>query len=85
MLVEAPLWAQTGHPENCGNGLCYRRGSSPPLHSLGCPWFVLLVVAMKGLLEPLMPGLTSCVLKCLEQMLTSGLEQYLLLCSADIK
>lgn len=40
---------------------------------------------MKGLLEPLMPGLTSCVLKFLEEMLTSGLEQYLLLCSADVK
>lgn len=80
MLVEAPLWAQTGHPENCGNGLCYRRGSSPPLHSLGCPWFVLLVVAMKGLLEPL-----SFWRKFLEEMLTSGLEQYLLLCSADVK
>lgn len=80
MLVEAPLWAQAGHPENCGNGLCYRRGSSPPLHSVGCPWFALLVVAMKGLLEPHARANLFVYL-----MLTSGLEQYLLLCSADIK
>lgn len=74
------MCVQVTHAENCRNGMSYRRETVP--HStLSAPWVCLLTMVMKGLRGP-MWGLTSLFLR-LEETITSGLDQGLVLHGAD--